>query len=192
MKRGLLPKVYNFKCSCELANFAITKGTSFSSKAYNFTLTNLPTNAEYAALFDQYRIRAVKVTFYPCITTAIIGSTLVTQPVGEFYSIVDYDSSDAPSSVNAFLQYNTLKRTFFSRPHTRYFRPSPVVRGVVDGDQTYASFASLNRYTWIDMANRDVRYFGLSVGYSISESSLVEAQLIRCTATYYLQCKACR
>lgn len=190
--RRLQNRIHNYKCCCELDNFAITAGTGVSTKGYNFSLNQLPNSAEYSTLYDQYRILGIKVTFYPAITQSFLTATIGAQAPGEFYSVIDHDTSNPPASIGAYLQYDTLRRSFFNRPHSRYFRPQCLVKAVMNSDTTATAATNLNRKSWIDMGSMDAKYFGLLVAYSVSDSTTVYAQLIRATATFYFQCKSCR
>lgn len=192
--RSNASRIYSFKRSCELDNFPINVGITPAVGSYYFSLSQLPQSSEFTALFDEYRIMAVRITFYPPTNTAwsVTGATSEPQPIGEFYTAIDYDSIPTPTGTNDLLQYQTCKRTWFNRPHTRYFKPRASQYGLVDGAASNTGYTSLSHKTWLDMATPTARYYGLLVIWANSNSSTVRQQLIRVTATYYIQCRLVR
>jgi len=185
-------KVYNFKRTAELANFSISAGAGFSAAAYAFQLGNLPSVSEFTTLFDEFRINAVKVTFYPSANVSWVSGSSATPPLGELYTVIDYNSADVPSSVNDMLKYMTLRRTFFNRPHSRYFKPRAVVTGVSDSATSNGGRMCLPHRSWFDCNTGNVRYYGLIVGWAESSSIEAVAQLVRVTCTFYIQFRQVR
>lgn len=193
LKRSILPKVYGFKRTCELDNFVIAASAAGSTKTYNFYLSQLPSYTEFTTLFDQYRIMAVKVTFYPPFNVAFNTASNVAEPVGEFYSVVDYDGGNTSTVTLATMtQYQNLRRTYFNKPHTRYFKPRAYQYGVMDGASSFGGYTTMSHKSWFDVASPSIRYYGLYVGWDQSQVDLTRQTTIRVTATYYLQFKQVR
>jgi len=80
-----VPKIYNFKRTCELPNVQTVAGITPTVFTYRFNLTQLSSYNEFTNLFDFYRIKGVKITFYPPANVAATGVT--NMPIGEFYTI---------------------------------------------------------------------------------------------------------
>lgn len=186
-------RIFNFKQCAELNNFTIAAGSGFSSAAYNFRLTDIPNSPTLNSLFDQYRIMGVRITFYPNYNIAYgLSSGTSAGPIGELYTAIDYDLPPTVPFTEAVMnQYTTLKRTYFNRPHTRFIKPSCLSVSVWNGTAA-ANTMLINRKTWMDMANLDSTYYGLLVGFANSSATATVAQLVRVTATYYIQCKNVR
>lgn len=183
-------KLYSFKRSCELSNLEVLAGSSAAFKNYIFSLDQLPNSSEYTNLFDRYRICGVKVTFYPPYNISYVAATSTASPVMEFYSVVDYDSNASITSLDQMNQYDTLKRSYFNRPHVRYLKPRPNMKGLFNQQGgTTTGTAVLSNKVWIDQADHTVDYYGLYVAVASSQSSIVDHHYIRCTATFYFQCR---
>lgn len=185
------PRLYNFKRSCELKNITTVALVTPTEFQYTFRLSDLPGVSEFTALFDQYRIKGVRITFYPPVNVSFSSTGQAPLPIGEFYTAIDYDDGTVPTGLDDLQQYQTLRRTYFNRPHTRYLRPLAIQSGVY---QTGVStgFRSLPSSTWFDCGYPDVSYYGIKGAYAISQSNLQTAVLVRCTATYYLQFRKVR
>jgi hypothetical protein len=186
-------KLYNFKRTCELTNIATTPSVSPCIFTYQFKFSDLPNTTDFSGLFDQYRIKGVKITFYPVSNVAYSTSaSAAPMPIGEFYTVLDFDDAGTPANLNELLQYGTLRRSYFNRPHKRYLKPLATQSGVYQAGGVTTGYRSLPSSTWFDMANIDVLYYGIKGAYSISDSSLMIKETIRVTATYYFQLRMVR
>ena len=115
--RSLGPtRIYNWKQTVDLADIQTSAGVSPALFTNQFTLSSLPSFTEFQALFDQFRIKRIKIMYLPPNSIAWTGSTS-SQPIGEFYTVLDFDDATTPGSLNDLLQYQTLKRTYFNKPH---------------------------------------------------------------------------
>lgn len=191
-KRSIRPVIYNFKRTVELENMEVPSGSAGFIKIYAFYLGQVPNVSEFTNLFDQYRIMAVKITFYPPFNSSFKTSSTSTEPCGEFYTVIDPDGSGTVPDINGLDQYQTLRRTYFNRPHSRYLKPKSYQYGVQDGTSSFGGYISLPRSTWLDVGNVSCRYHGLIAAWVQSQSALTLGMFIRCTATYYLQFKGVR
>ena len=179
--------VYNFKRTVELENFPVAAGQSFSSKGYYFKFSDIPSMSEFTNLFDSFRILAVKITFYPPYNIAWLPAS-ANAPIGEFYSIIDYNDAVSPSSTSDMNQYQTLHRTWANRPHRRYLKPKLLQTGLVNGDTTFSALTTVNGKPWLDMySSQTARYYGVKIAWASSVGSDVKAFDVRVTATYYFQ-----
>lgn len=189
-RRRFSNKIHAYKQTCELSNISIVAGITPTLAGYNFALSQLANASSFTQLYDQYRILGVKITFYPQYTNFNATTTASgAASCPEIYTAIDLDSANAPASISELDQYTTCRRQIFNRPHSRYFRPTAL-------GALYVGAAATGYYTlgkkWIDMANSDAPYYGIKVGIVTSNSTLSVAQLIRVTATYYLQCRNVR
>jgi len=182
------PKIYNFKRTCELQNIQTQSGIAPQLFSYQFKLSDLVNNNEFSNLFDQYRIKGVRLTFYPTMNV----SYSAVAPLCEFYTVLDYDDASIPGSLNDVLQYQTLRRSYFNRPHKRYLKPLAVQSGVYQSTGVTTGYRSLPSSTWFDIAYPDIVYYGVKGGLTCSDSTLMPKMSIRVTATYYFQVRMVR
>lgn len=155
-------KVYTFERSVSVA--VLNSPTSVNTyTSYSFTLKTIPNSSEFVALFDQYRISQVTLTFQP--TTLVATSS-------PFYSVLDYDDANAPTSLNDLLQYDSLLVTETGSYHVRTFNPRASL-GAYSG--TLNQYASASGGMWFDVASDEVQYFGVKTcwpAYTGSNGSL--------------------
>lgn len=153
-------KIYNF-----VRTFALPRIESDNSSdifgSIQFRLQDLPGYLELQDLFDQYRIDAIQVKFFPMTSGVYMqpfnnaSTTVVFTP--RFMTAIDYDDNSAPVNLDQIRQYQTYKSTMAYQQHSRYFKPcfaSEVFKTAVTTG--YGA-----RRGWIDTAYPDVPHFGL-------------------------------
>ena len=147
-KRG--QKVYVFKRYCLLPPISVNNVTGFGG-GLDFSLIDLPNYTEFTALYDQYKINAVKVTFLPQITENVsLGSVNNPQACSRFMSAIDYNDSSAAGSQDEIRQYQTCKMTPVLKQHRRYiYKPK-----ILDTSST-------SRSPWMATSSPSTNYFGL-------------------------------
>ena len=177
------PKIHSFKQTVELPNVTVTAGTT-AFFAYSFKGTDLP-QQNFFAMFDSYRIMAVKLTFYPEFN--IYGPSVSNAPV--LYTVADKDNANVPTSVNQLDQYEICKRSFLVKPATRYIKPQALSTSLVTTSAAFGNM-SVSRKTWMDSASTSIQYFGIRGAITASNASQLSAQLVRVTAVYYMQFKS--
>lgn len=133
---------------------AFSVGAVVASGAISFNLNALPNVTEFTSLFDQYRINAVKITFMPRGNSAEVGTN---NNNTKLFTVIDYDDDTAPATLDALLQYETLKTTTVARDHTRYMKP----RFAVTTYQTALTTGYGSRTGWIDCESNLVPHYGL-------------------------------
>lgn len=107
-----------------------TFGTAVTNDFWRYVeapINKLPDIAEYATIFDEYRINAVKYTFRPRFDSNENGAT--NPPQSYAHVILDPNSTITPTGVftqnnlNAFLQNGNVKTYSCNRPFSVYYRP---------------------------------------------------------------------
>lgn len=135
-RRNLMPKL-SCKRTFWFENWQpSTVATVNFWKYYNFGFSQLPTAAEFVALFDQYRISAIKVTFRPRFDNFAGNNTTdvtppgVTAQQGSYLSIInDPRSTIVPTGTynsanyNIFCEQGNVKTYQGTRPISVYFKP---------------------------------------------------------------------
>lgn len=131
----------------------ICDGINPALYAFNFSLSDLPNYTEFTNLYDNYKINAVKVNFYPKITESVsTGSVNNPDATVRFLSVIDYNDSTPPLSVQELRDYKTCKASSILRPKSRYiYKPK-----IVDSSSTVRS-------AWIATSSPSTNWFGLKV-----------------------------
>lgn len=169
--------VHHFKYCVLIQKFLeveMNGSTVFFSR--NFKLNEIVNYAELVAMFDAYRINKVGFILIPrqgstmnYQTSAGVndGGTIVpntdfggTNLLGtsnygfpEVCTVLDYNDSTTPTTVNELLEYSTFKRTKANRDHKRYLVP----RVNIDISATGMSVSK----KWLGTAKPDVEHYGI-------------------------------
>lgn len=171
-------KLHTFKRTFMTTHTLASAATTANS--WGFTLNMLPNYAEFTALFDQYRLNAVAITFIPKFTEVVVTAPT---DVG-FYSVIDRNDQTNLASVAAACEYENMKRTRLSQYHKRYFKLSTLQDTGIVG----SSAVCTTKYSpWINTANADITHLGLK---TIAEATGLGGNLIvDVRITLYFQCK---
>lgn len=199
----LRQKIHYFKRTVKISDITASynQSTGVSTAiagTYALSLDSLPNHTEFTALYDQYCIKGIKLSFVPSgnsyMTSTVSG---IPSPVGfsRFHSVIDYDDSAVPGSENELLQYSTLRTTPGVRQHSRYFKPK-VQFTVADNDLlgTTANAAPRSN-VWLDCANPTVDHLGLKVwcGAPLNTGTLASTSITYSVyATMYMAFKNVR
>jgi len=156
--------------------------------SFYFRFSEVPGYAEFSAMYDYYQIKAVKVTFIPVSNVSLETSAYPTPQTQYDYrliTVLDYNDSAVPSSLDVLRQYSNCKVTSNNRIHKRYLHPRPLVTIDEDSGQGGVySYGEAPKNQWIAIANNQVRYFGIKYGFEQTNNSTL--QRYRVEAKYYL------
>lgn len=144
----------------------------------NFSLNDLPNYSEFTALFDVYKINAVKLQFIPQQTQSVSLGSINNPDNVRFFSAIDYTDDSAPSSVDELRQYATVKCTSIFKTHTRYINKPKILDSV-----------SSSRSPWISTSSPSTNYYGLKVAIEPMDSSTTLAMSFQGEAKYYFAFK---
>jgi hypothetical protein len=157
-----------------------------------FTLSDLPQEGTFAALYDQYRIREIEVTFSPSVSTNQAPSALVALTVPEFcmYYAIDFDDAAVVSPLSALFEYEGCKRHDFLHggPLVVRFKPRIAV-GAYNG--TFVGFANQSDQ-WIDCATPTVQHYGIKWGIPALINNTYSNGNIALTVRYVIEFKTVR
>lgn len=106
---------------------------------YSFTFSQLPNVVEYTALFDEYKINAIKVTFRPAYDSVPSDAPALNVNTGpQSYAHIFVDPAAVnPSGIygaatlNSFLENDGVKTYDTNKPFSVYFKP--MIRDQVQG-----------------------------------------------------------
>lgn len=92
----------------------------------SFQLADLPNYTEFTALYDQYKICAVKMEIRPGFNTISVTESApgsFDMAAGMVYHVLDYNDSNTLGSVNNALEYENCRVSSMLKPFKRYFKP---------------------------------------------------------------------
>lgn len=140
-------------------HISIPTGAPAVGYADFFNLASVPDVSDFTALYDQYKIKGIKYTLIPRISNAgpsgAVGNPSI---LGNIWSVLDFDDSNIPASLNTLLQYQNVKRTQYNKIHSRYFKPS-----VQLGVGTPLASSLIRKNQWIDAANISAQHLGIKL-----------------------------
>ncbi len=163
-RRDILPpvlphrgKAYRFVRSAFYNTLTASSGNTFASG--NFKLSDLPNYTDFTALFDRYRFVAVVVKFVPTTQPTEVGSS--TSLIGDnpvVYTVIDYDDSATPLSVDELRQFDTAQ----VNPIGTYFERVLVPKAALGSySGTFASYSQAPQYMWHDCNSPNIQFYGL-------------------------------
>jgi len=143
-----------------------------------FRLSYLDQAATFSALFDQFRICQIQVTFRPLITQAPPMVTTVTMPT--FVTVVDIDDATAPGSIASMREYNNALPSIYETTQ-RTFVPGTLIG------------AQVQTRTWIDMASYNTQdFFSVKYGLEAGQGGQTLLQVISYTVRMHFECRRVR
>jgi len=147
---------------------------NFGAIAFNWN--DLGQVSSFQNIFDQYRIDEVEVWLFSPQTT----STSPASNNAMFYSVVDYDDANVPSSFAALQQYTNVNVSTLNDGHYLRFVPH---LGITAG--AGAGVGNVRRL-WLDSANSNVPHFGVKYGVpALPASGLTMNYWVR----YHFSCR---
>lgn len=189
MRRRILRPRFNnnmhmFKKQADLAPISVAASAS-TTFAYSFKASDILDTTVLATNYDQYKLNAVKVTFFPAYTEFVPGTGAMNCP--QIYTAIDLDTDTAPGSAAAVQEYKTCRTRQFNRPHSRYLKPRALgLVGVNNSGTSTLGVYNLGR-PWLSTSpfnNLDIEHYGL-VG-CIGNSAMNVAMTVRVHVTYYI------
>lgn len=151
----------------------IPSNAAVSLVAYNqfFTLTDVSGQAEFIALFDQYRIRAVSLTITPVgqyITndrTVTGAAGLNTEGTGYWvppmlYAVIDYNDNNALASVQDAQEYSSCKIIPYIKRQSKFYF-TPCINMTVAQTAGVAVNTGTTYSRWLSTTNANVEHYGM-------------------------------
>jgi len=156
-------KVYRFMQS-SIQGGVLTSNTSvpvFYSKSW--TSADIVQFSSFASIFDQYRIDKVEVWCTPFGAAVYPNYGANTR----FYSVVDYDDANSPSTVAALQEYTNCVTTRCTEGHYIKFRPHIAVALYGGSFTQFGNKVS----DWIDCGSTSVSHYGVKLGIEPTTSA---------------------
>lgn len=185
--------------SLDIAAASTVGANSYINIVYTPLLSNLPSIADFANLFDSYQIRKVvfKITPYTSVSAPEAADT-VPQLSWVLHTCIDHDDATIPTAGEAgidqlkqFASYRVNRVISTGRkPITIVLKPR--AQGYVYNGGAVPG-AEVRRSTWLDMSNLNVAHYGLKgVFECINPVNTATHFFMRCETTYYLKFKGVR
>jgi len=162
-------RIHSFIQQLDLGTILTTSNVGSVTAAQSFTLSQVPNNTAYVALFDQYRIREIEFWAYPAQSNNG-GHT------GTLYSAVDYDNAPAltPSTISQYS--NVCMSPLTTMGHYHRFRPHVAVAAYSGAFTSFANQAA----QWIDCSSATVQHYGIGlVSSTTTDNNIVIAGMVR-------------
>lgn len=166
-----------------------SNGSSFTAGELTFKLPDVSNWAtDYQGAYDQFRIKAVKVSFIPVSNVTSFDSNKDgpdrTTYYSRIFSVFDPNSKGAPGSTNELREYHTAKWSPNNVIHKRFIYPK-VRTAVNEGSGTYGTMHTKGS-PWINMDSNSCEYFAIK--YAIDHPQLAaNHDLYAIECKYYLQ-----
>jgi len=149
-----------------------------------FKLSDLPSVADFTALFDSYALLKVVLKLKATVNQLNVGTNSASVFVPDFHCAIDYDSS-IPASADAIRQYSTAKYCKANQDLTMVFRPRVLT-------QVYRSAVSTGYMVnksgvWLDLDQTDIPHYGFV--YFANPAVANNQFSYHMEATYYFKCK---
>lgn len=167
---------YRFKKHVNLGPISSSISVANTYGAFTFRLQDIPNYTEMQAVFDAFRINAVRLTFIPHSNISQTNMNYDTRIV----TAVDFNSATVPTSANQLRDYESCKVSPNNVLHTVYLKPkvNPLgTTGNLAGPQS-----------WLSTTSSSSLYY--AVLYAIENPSVAQSiELYRVEAKYYLEFK---
>lgn len=157
----------------------VVNGTTGVLGAYNFTLSSVPGYTEFTNLYDQYKINAISVCFYPkqnAVTSLVTLDNIKAN--ARFLSAIDYNDDTAPVNFDAIREYESCQVTACTEKHEVYIK-----------EPLFLNNSGQNVNGWVSTANPTTRFYGLKYGCEPTLSSGVPTQTFQVECVFYLAFK---
>jgi len=178
--------IHHFSQATNTVNL-LQQGGSNSFYAIGFQLNQLDQYTTYQALFDEYRLDRVEITFFPAYranSVALAPTSLI--PL--IYIVSDYDDSVLPTTISQLREYESC----VIRDDSRAFTISIVPRTNISLASGATSGQSPSANLWVDMTQSNVPFYGIKIGIQGAPSGTTSLQEWQMSPRYYLSCRNVR
>jgi len=164
----------------------LSANTGDTVQAFNFALSGLPNYTEYTALFDQYRILEVIVSFTPFSTVSATTAVGASYP-GLIGSWIDYNDASLPANLQEGQQYDSYQKNICTVPFDRVLHPHSAVASY---SGTFSSYDNVYG-RWHDCASPSIQHYGCKLVITGSTFA-TSTKIYDVEATVTLQCRSQR
>lgn len=184
--------VANFKRTLYYSNWSFsTASTSGFYRLFSPSFGDLPNVSEYTALFDQYKVNAIKITFLPKFGSTDAGTVATPGQDQAYihyyvdpYSVVGPTGTYGTTSFSAFLEAgnNNVKSKKLDKPVSVYFKPKIADQGI-SGQYKFI------KCPWLSSSSTTTSFrqvFAYITDANFAAQTTVSVDVMM---TYYFQCR---
>lgn len=173
MKCPVYRPVYKFNRVSENSIFnVVCDGINPTLTAFTFSLSQVPNSTDFTNLYDMYHLTKIEIDWVPEYTELTDAAPLSNAVNVRFNSSIDLTDFLAPASVDEVLQFQQLASTGITRTHSRKWKPTFLMGGLVPCS------------CWLPTSSPAERHFGLKVG--IPPTGV--AMTFRARVKYFVEC----
>jgi len=155
-----------------------SSNVAFTNGAYFTNLNNVSQTAQFAALFDQYRITKVEQWILPRNPSSPTGAAVYR---GLLYSVIDYDDASALSAATDYMAYTNCLVSPATEGHYRVYTPHIAVAAYAGAFTSYQN----EEPQWIDTGYPAVQHYGLKIGIGACDAAADEVVLDLITRIHF-------
>jgi hypothetical protein len=179
------------------ATFVASGGTNVTADpmfAMFFTLGDIPQSTTWTAVFDQYRITEISVSFIPNHYQAYgvsASAEIAGPPALQFWYAVDLDDASVVSPLTTLMEYESVRCHTFNgcRPMTVTWKPR--IATAAYAGLPFTSYAN-TADQWIDCSSPAVQYYGLKYGFPCPNNTNSSFPALSVVCTYKIEFKSVR
>jgi len=143
--------------------------------AYNFSFNDIPGYTELTSLFDFYKITGIRIRVMPFTQDGSESTASLNNSFNPpFYMCVDTSDGSAPVSVDAVLEYDTLKIGWLWKGLDFYFKPK------------FSDATAAQRSGWTATTSAANDWYGVKFAVPPTGGSAAKSTVL---VTFYVSCK---
>lgn len=150
--------------------------------AFNFQLAFIDQSSTYTALFDQYKIEHVELTFSPMFRANSLSNVTTAAIVPLIYVALDYDDGSTPSSLTTLREYQNLVVRSDEKSFSVTLNPH-IAMSAYNG--AFAGYANVVA-PWLDCSTTNIQHYGVKVGIDAALTGQTVFQAWNVTTRYHL------
>lgn len=170
--------------TCRMLDFGQITTAANPLGAYQFRLSDLPGYTDFA-IFDEYKITGVEVTFMPDFNSNV-GVSGTEYALPHLFTAIDYNDASAPGGENTLLQNESCIHHVPGKPARRYVQPRVATTLWQSG---VASGFGAETNKWIDTNSFGVAHYGIKYALITDVDSPEVHWAYRVTMKFYLSFK---
>lgn len=186
-RRRLAPirrqRVHYFKRQYN-TTLTLTSGAD-TATTYTYRLSDCPNYTEWTALYDQYKISAVKTTFTPRFTE----TSQANQCNVHMWSVIDRTDATNLTSAGVANEYTTCVQKPITKYHSRYFKPAcQILMNTTQGSEP-ADWIGLPKISqWLPTSAPDIKHYALktfAIATGAGSNITLDVSIV-----YYVACRS--
>lgn len=179
----------------ELTGVTIANDTTAETRgALTFKLSECNYFTRFTAIYDQYRIDKVIVTFRPAMGQVVnkpyddTTTGVLANACPRFVTAIDFDDNSTPSSLDELMSRSGSRTTLATKQQVRAFKPKRLIQVFRTLTTTGYMPDATNRF--LDCAQTDIPHYGLK--YALDTCSPIRAYIYEVDVKYHITFKGLR